>query len=863
MGNSITYQVFPSQRKSDREKTKKWGEECIDAAESLILVQNQYVRNSRYSKVINYDLYANRIHPSDFELIVGDIGLKDIEFPATVANHPLINPYIKSLIGEEIKRRFDFHIRVENEDAISEKEKAKKDIINKTIEELLLQGLEMPQVDPNTQEGQTAMKQYQDEVAKRLEQKTKYINYEWQDIRELAGNRLLRYYSEKNNIKEAFTKGWEDALLVAEEIYCIEIINNEPFVRKCNPLNTYFLLPPDSCKVEDADMIIEERYLPLSYIVDTFYDELTPANIDFLESKTLYKGKANYGGIPNYELQDPLFAVPLGATAGINVNQIATGVNNFMPFDSQSNVRIVKVVWRSLRKIGILSYFDLTTGNMEKMQVHEYYKPNKDAGETVKWLWIGEWWEGTKIANEIYVGVKPRPVQFRSLNDLSKCASGYVGSVYKTNSSVPVSITDLMKPYQYLYNIIYHKTKEAFAKNIGKVAKLDLAKIPDGWEVDKWLFYLKRMNLAVEDSFKEAKKGAATGKLAGNMSGQQSTIDLDMGNYIQQHVEMLEYIKQEIDLITGINAQRRGLVKTSAGLGVTQEAQEASATITEWYFKIHDNTKLRVLAALLETAKYCLREGNKTIQYIEDDMTTQIYTVDSELINEVEYGMMLRDPLQDAEAINMLRKATEIALQTQAVDIVQLMDIYSNQSLGSIRRKIEKSVSDKEQALAQQQQAQLDSQKENTQAQIQAEQERFYAEQEMKQQELDLKKYEIDTRAQTEIFKAELMTYMGAEDVDKDDNGIPDPLEIAKHALDVNKADREDFNKERDRKHKENIEKTKNDLKARELEFKKNLEDRKLRIEQEKLMNERLNMANDLAIAKQNRIGRNQSKPKK
>jgi hypothetical protein len=497
------------------------------------------------------------------------------------------------------------------------------------------------------------------------------------------------------------------------------------------------------------------------------------------------------------------------------------------------------------------------------MEVPETYKPRKDLGETVKWIWIGEWWEGTKIANEIFVDIKPRPVQFRSLNDLSKCASGYVGTVYKTNSTQPVSLVDLMKPLQYFYNVIYHKMKEAFAKNIGKVARLDLAKIPDGWEVDKWLFYLKKMNLQVEDSFKEAKKGAATGKLAGNMSGQQSTIDLDMGNYIQQHIDALEYIKQELDLITGINPQRRGLVKASAGLGVTQEAAEASATITEWYFKLHDNTKLRVLSTLLETAKYCLRNGNKVVQYIEDDMTTQIYNVDSEVVNEVEYGLMVRDPLQDAQAIEMLRKATEIALQSGQVDLIQLMDIYSNQSMSSIRRKIEKSVGDKAQAAQQAQQQELEAKREESQRVTQAELEMFYAELDIKQQELDLKKYEIDTRAQTEIFKAELTTYMGAEETDRDGNGIPDPLEIAKHSLEVLKSDKEDYHKEKERKHKESIEASKNALKARELEFKQNLENKKLEIEKEKLKLEKANQSNDLQIARINARNRAKSASKK
>ena len=98
-------------------------------------------------------------------------------------------------------------------------------------------------------------------------------------------------------------------------------------------------------------------------------------------------------------------------------------------------------------------------------------------GETIKYEWIGEWWEGTKIANKLYVKIEPRPVQFRGLNNISKCASGYVGSVYKTNSSAPQSLLDIMKPYQYAYVLYMYRTELAFIKNKGKIPNLDLAKM--------------------------------------------------------------------------------------------------------------------------------------------------------------------------------------------------------------------------------------------------------------------------------------------------------------------------------------------------------------------------------------------------
>lgn len=837
--------TFPNQKISDSAKNEAWGKDNVDAAESLILNQNQYTRNSRYSKLVNYDLYAGKLHPSDMELIMNPLGLKDVHFPSKPLNHPLINPYLKALIGEEIKRRFDYHLKVNNEDAISEKETAKKEIIQQTIEQILLEGIQQP-----AQGDQEAQAKFEQEVEKRLRQKKEYLNYEWQDVRELSGNRLLKHYSQKNNLAEIFTKGFEDSLICAEEIYRVDVVNNEPVAYKCNPLNTYFLLPPDSNKIEDCDIIIEEDYIPISKVIDDYYDELKPSEIDWLGEKTMYKAKGTYGGPVGYELQDPTFAVPFGLTGSVNINQINTSANSYMSFDSQNNVRRVKVVWRSLRKIGLLTYLD-EQGQAQETTVSEYYKPSKELGETVKWIWIGEWWEGTKIANEIYVKIQPRPIQFRSLNNLSKCASGYIGTIYKTNSSQPVSLVDLMKSSQYMYNVIYHRTQLAFAKNIGKVANLDLAKIPAGWEPEKWLYYMREMNLAVTDSFREANKGAATGKLAGNMSSNQAVLDMDMGNYIQQHIQMLEYIKGELDLITGITAERRGQRTTSdQGLGVTQENKLASSNITEWYFKIHDNTKVRVLSALLETAKYCLRNDNKTIQYIEDDYTTQIYKVDGELINECEYDLFIRDAVEDQKAIDMLRQATEIGLQTGQVSLIQLMDIYSNQSLASIRRKIERSIAQTKEEQSQAQQAEFEANQKAIQTELEFKKEEL-------QSKLDLDYAKLDQEALDNQLDREVkiqVETMKAYSLDEGPN-TGDIAAVGEQALKQQEMYSKEVMKKTEVASKERIEQAKLSLEREKLKAEKEMK-------QAEIDRDYDNMVNDEKIARINLKGRNKAAKK-
>ena len=180
-------------------------------------------------------------------------------------------------------------------------------------------------------------------------------------------------------------------------------------------------------------------------------------------------------------------------------------------------------------------------------------------GEEEETLYINEAWEGTKIGEKIYVNMRPRPVQYNRLSNPSRCHFGIVGSIYNLNNSKPYSLVDMMKPYNYYYNVIHDRLNKAIAANWGSLVRMDFSKIPKDWTVDKWLYYAKVSHVLVEDSFNEGQIGAATGKLAGAMNNASSGgISLDTGNYIQQLINVLEYLKNEMSEVAGISKQREG-----------------------------------------------------------------------------------------------------------------------------------------------------------------------------------------------------------------------------------------------------------------------------------------------------------------
>ena len=54
---------------------------------------------------------------------------------------------------------------------------------------------------------------------------------------------------------------------------------------------------------------------------------------------------------------------------------------------------------------------------------------------------------------------------------------------------------------------MWYRTELLIATNQGKIALIDIALIPDGWDVEKWMYYATAMKFGFINSFNEGKKG--------------------------------------------------------------------------------------------------------------------------------------------------------------------------------------------------------------------------------------------------------------------------------------------------------------------------------------------------------------------
>ena len=722
---------LPPQQLPFHRKTKKWRKQIVDWADSKTFFNYSPVRNSVIHKKINYDLLNGKLHMQDLEMVINPENQSAGFIPDKIQHYPIMNSKLNVLRGEESKRVFDFRVIITNPNSISEIENAKKEELLQRLQQMMANSA-----------------QSEEEFNQELEKLNDYFTYEWQDYREIRANALLNHYVKEYNMPLLFNNGFMDAMTVGEEIYQCDIVGGEPVIMKVDPLKIRIFKSGYSNKIEDADMIILEDYWSPGQIIDTFYDVLTQKDIEYIEKAPYTLGQASAdsmdniddraGFVNNYMIGDEItsqegfFWDPLGTADGVN--------SSLLPFDMVGNIRVLRVYWKSRRRIKKVKSYDPETGEEIFNFYPETYVIDKDNGEEEQILYINEAWEATKIGEKIYVNMRPKVVQYNKLSSPSRCHFGIVGSIYNLNGNRPFSLVDMMKNYNYLYDVIHDRLNKFMAKNWGKILRLDIAKIPKGWDIEKWIYYAKANGLAVEDSFREGNIGAATGKLAGAMNNASSgIIDAEFGNSIQSQINLLEFIKMEMSDVAGISRQREGQISNRETVGGVERATLQSSHITEYLFIQHDDVKKRALECFLETAKIALKGRSKKFQYILSDSSMRVMDIDGDEFAESDYGLLVDNGQGTQELSQKLDMLAQAALQNQTLSFSTIMKLYNSSSLAEKQRIVENDERKIQERNAQAQQQQLEVQQQEAQMKQEAEMAKMQLEDTLNQRDNETK----------------------------------------------------------------------------------------------------------------------------
>lgn len=701
---------FPSQQLSFSQKTKAWRKKCMDFADGHTTLHYSLARKSVKAMQVNYDLLHGKLHMTELKALVNPFHIDASFIPDNIQHYPIINSKIEVLKGEESKRLFDFRVIVTNPNAISEMEEEKNRLVNERLQQMLMD-----------------TSQSEEDFQRELEKQAYYFQYEYQDKREVRANLVLNHYIKELEMQQMFNKGFDDVIPVSEELYQCDIVGGEPYVERLDPRDVRIISAGTSRRVEDADMIVIEQYWNLGRIKDTYWDSLTAKDNKKLEELS-YNPNGNSAYTDSMDNRDERYGfLPMSDwTAGEDINPFDLFTDEhrhkLTPVDTNGNIRVLRVYWKSRRKIKKVKSYDPETGEEQFDFYPENYIINEDLGEEEEIFWINEAWEGTKIGEDIYVNMRPRPVQYNRLSNPSRCHFGIIGQIYSNNGDTPLSLVDIMKPYAYLYDVVHDRLNKTLARNHGKVVELDFAKTPKDWDPDQWLYYLVTHGIAVKDSFKEGDIGAATGKLAGGLNNASSgVIDASLGNEITQYISLLEWISTKTGELAGISKQREGQISNRETVGGVERATLQSSHSTEWLFFPHESVKKRVLECFLETAKIAFKGRKKKFEYILSDGSKTIMEIDGDEFAECDYGLVVDNSNETQELNQKMDMLAQAGLQNGS-SLSTIIKLYTTSSPAEKQRIAELDEKQRMERAQQQQQAEMQMQQQQLQQQAQLEQ---------------------------------------------------------------------------------------------------------------------------------------------
>lgn len=801
---------FPAQKLPMSKKTQAWKEACVDyvvGAGDSGFGGNGRSRSDEMQTY--YDLYNSIYNEKDLKYVTNPFK-QDDGFPAMAQDYNIIKPYVDQLLGEETKRPFNFHPQRTSDIAASEMQEKAKEMLMDYIQATIASKLSPEQAARYEQALATGEIQTPEAIAK-------YLQKDYKDIAETEAYHALQFLKRKLNLTHEFYKGWKDALIGGEEIYYIGVINGDPYVERVNPMYFDYEHSLDLEFIDDAAWCRRKMIMSATEIYDRFYDKMSERQLN--ELLELIDQRPGAGNNPEIRKTSMDYE-------SIKLHKINSFTDN--PFDVD-HITVYHCCWKSFKKIGFVTLLNPETGEAEEFQVDEDYKVT-GTEQSVEWDWIIEVWEGYRIGDDMYIGIQPIEYQHISADNPNSQKLPYTGVVYNNTNSKPRSLVSMMKPLQYMYIVVWYRLELALSRDKGKVAVMDITQIPKSMNIDvnKWMHYLSALGVAFINPYDEG--WDIPGREGGKPSpfNQLSSWDLTMSNVIAEYIQLMQKIEDMVAKLTGITPQRQGQIAASELVSNANTAVNMSYHITEPWFWNHNQVKRRVLTMLLNTSKAAWKDNKRYLNYILDDATRAFVQLSDNFFYE-DMDIFVDDSTKNQQYIDQLKQLLQPAMQNGA-SLLDIAEIITLDNMSMIKNRLEEIEQKRMEQMQQQQQAEQQAQQQMAEQQNQLKEEELM----LKEAELDLEKYKVDQdryKAEqdnaTKITVAQINAYRGAENMDQDMNGIPDPIEIGKQALEQQKINSDIATKQLELNNK-----------RREIEQKREAENKKIQLEKDRMKHE-------------------------
>jgi len=636
---------FPVQRKAKADKTTQW---CKDTINALI-------NNSEFGGRENRDLdklyryYSGNISDADYSYVTDPYKFQTKRnYPAKLRNYNIIKPVVDLLLGEKAKRPRNISIISVNPDAVGIMKQEKQAFVKTRLQDHFVHSMQTSGLDAGLQVN----------PVDNLQDEAKQFELSYTDKRAVKGQNIYSYLNWQHQLSDLYQEAFKDWLVAGKTITYKEPLHGDVDYTEVEPSEFDHDRNPSLRFIEDGAWAVRRVKMSVAQIIDRWHDLLTEDQIDMLEHPSSYDGE-------------------VGFRFDVNNNELEISTT-----DNDQFHYVYHTVWKTLTKIGILTYMD-EMGQVQQMEVSEDYQLSEEDGDIdIEYIWVNEVWHGFRIGRDIFLKLrddKPAeafPIQRGSLNNPSDCKLPYNGRAQL------VSPVELGIPYQELYNIFHYRLELSIAKNKDKIALFDINQIPKkkGWDEERFMFMAEAAGFAFIDPTAENAQGEKTG------FNNYQVLDMSLGQYIQAQFQLLNSVQDEFESALGISRQRKGNIMASDGRGTTERAVFQSSVMSEEMFRQFEEFERMEAQGLVDTGKIAYKDGKKAT-YLDEEGNVSYLEVDPEDVRNMELGVAASNSAMDYENIQTMKQLSLEFVQggMQASSIAELLE---SKSMAKIKQKL-------------------------------------------------------------------------------------------------------------------------------------------------------------------------------
>jgi hypothetical protein len=696
-----------------------------------------------------YDVYNNKFPLTWFAHVTDPLSAKvpaHKNFPTKVRPVNILRTNLDQLMAEYPRRPFIYQVNNLGDDGYSRYMDEQNKKINQATtqyfqlalqQQLQQQGLMTPDGKPASPEAQQQIQQQMDNIQYPEDIKSSFQT-SYRDKIAIQAQKWLRRAMREQHIRPKLGKMFKD-WLIAGQAYSYKGVEFGNLVyERVSPLMFEYDKSPDEDYIENGQWASRKIFMTQSEVVERFYDELTQEDQENLDKTIVY-------------------ATP---TSFLNHLNASYSQNN----DTYNKVPVYHVQWKGRKLIYILTQIDPQTGQVSEITVDEDYK--FEPGDKKEPLWVNEVYEGWRIGdlNDLYVRLRPVPVQRNAMNNFAACKLSYNGRRYSDTHSHNISVMEIGLPFQIMYIIVTRTLELTIAKSKGKIFLVDKNAIPNtgDWDDEKFFYYaealgyalLDRNQIGVDKSF-----------------NQYQVVDMTLFDSISQLIELQGYFKQQWDDIIGFNRQRKGQTYASDLKGVNEAATFQSTVITDMIFNLFEEFVEMELQGIIDMSKFCNVDGVRKV-WFETQIGNELLEIDPETYCNAELGIYLESSTE-AIAIKNKMEATVQAMIQNAVRPSTILEVLQTQNVAELMAKLKDIEAIQDQVAAQNQQSEEDAAKQADERKKQ-----FLQFQMILEEQLVDKTY--DRKEDLEYIKGSFSLYTMKSDDDANGNGIPDQVEVEK-----------------------------------------------------------------------------------